>query len=91
MYPESMPCHAVLCCAMLLPRYPTAAGGLLGNWQLVEGMKESFCFSAQDYGGLLQKALAEPTTAGAQRPGGLWRTKCLQLNSVFVVATRRRA
>jgi hypothetical protein len=54
----------VLCCVLLACRYPAFAGGLLSNWQLVEGMKEGFCYSAQDYGGLLQKALAEPSTAG---------------------------
>lgn len=53
----------VLCC-LLACRYPAFAGSLLSNWQLVEGMKESFCYSAQDYGGLLQKAAAEPSTAG---------------------------
>lgn len=59
-------CHAASCCAMLCcgPRYPIFAGGLLSNWQLLEGMKETFCYTAQDYGGLLQQALAEPSTAG---------------------------
>ena len=27
-------------------------------------MKEAFCYTATDYGGLLNKALAEPATAG---------------------------
>lgn len=57
-------CCAV--CCVLACRYPAFAGGLLSNWQLVEGMKESFCYSAQDYGGLLQKAAAEPSTAGEE-------------------------
>jgi hypothetical protein len=50
----------------LVNRYPAFAGGLLSNWQLVEGMKESCCYQAQDYGGLLQKAMAEPATAGGE-------------------------
>ena len=47
-------------------RYPAFAGGLLSNWQLIDGMKESCCYQAQDYGGLLQKAMGEPATAGME-------------------------
>jgi hypothetical protein len=59
-----VPCRVMPCYMLCGLRYPIFAGGLLSNWQLIEGMKETFCYTAQDYGGLLQQALAEPSTAG---------------------------
>jgi hypothetical protein len=39
-------------------------GVLLGNWQLVEALKEGFCFAAGDYREQLRAAADQPHTAG---------------------------
>ncbi|KAF6254511.1 actin-domain-containing protein [Scenedesmus sp. NREL 46B-D3] len=43
---------------------PAGAGGLLGNWQLLEALKEGFCFAAGDYRQQLRAAADQPHTAG---------------------------
>lgn len=47
-------------------KYPLHAAGLLGNWQLVEGIKEGFCCAAADYRDTLRYVAMQPNTAGGQ-------------------------
>jgi hypothetical protein len=42
------------------------ARGLLHNWQLVEALKEGFCFATGDYREQLRAAADQPHTAGMQ-------------------------
>lgn len=49
---------------LLSVKYPLHAAGLLGNWQLVEGIKEGFCCAAADYRETLRAVAAWPDTAG---------------------------
>eukprot|EP00879_Flechtneria_rotunda_P027956 GHRR01030025.1.p1 GENE.GHRR01030025.1~~GHRR01030025.1.p1 ORF type:complete len:199 (+),score=74.00 GHRR01030025.1:335-931(+) len=49
---------------LLSLRYPGHAASLLGNWQLIEGLKEAFCCCADDYSHQLQRIAAQPDTAG---------------------------
>eukprot|EP00878_Enallax_costatus_P024486 GHUV01026132.1.p1 GENE.GHUV01026132.1~~GHUV01026132.1.p1 ORF type:complete len:397 (+),score=122.17 GHUV01026132.1:124-1191(+) len=49
---------------ILSVKYPLHAAGLLGNWQLVEGIKEGFCCAAADYRETLKAVPAQPNTAG---------------------------
>ncbi|WIA16703.1 hypothetical protein OEZ85_013359 [Tetradesmus obliquus] len=43
---------------------PLHSGGLLANWQLVEALKENFCFAAGDYREQLRAAADQPHSAG---------------------------
>jgi hypothetical protein len=68
------------------------AGGLLGNWQLVEALKESFCFDAGDYREQLRAAADQPHTAGKWGSGFMTRlegrdpTECKEVVVCLVLA-----
>jgi hypothetical protein len=49
---------------LLALQAPLHAGGLLSNWQLVEALKEGFCFAAGDYRQQLRASADQPHTAG---------------------------
>lgn len=51
---------------LLALHHPLHANGLLGNWQLAEGIKEAFCFASGDYTAQLRAAAAHPATAGGR-------------------------
>jgi hypothetical protein len=54
---------------LLCLQAPLHAGGLLGNWQLMEALKEGFCFAAGDYREQLRAAADQPHTAGVLAGG----------------------